>query len=238
MNRYILTDYSAYIDDSVFDYAHHGNIVFWPAVKWTDRAREDIIIFNENLDKDELMKNLHIGDKVSNENKSAIKNLIKKYWDCFCAKGARRTILDYKFAIDTGGSKPVCCGCPKYGPHEKPIIMRHITSLLANGWIEKCEGAWGSMIVLADKSHQEHNADTKKCIWRMCVLYQGLNKVTKPFEYPIPRCDGAIIVFQVGSCLIWIIIIDAYQGYHQVLVCQVYCEKGCLMLVQLLPKPR
>ena len=59
----------------------------------------------------------------------------------------------------------------------------------------------------------------------MCVSYRGLNIVTKLFEYPIPRYGNAIIIFQVGSCLIWIITIDAHQGYHQVLVRQVDREK-------------
>ena len=65
------------------------------------------------------------------------------------------------------------------------------------------------MIVLAAKPHQEHVDDLKKCVWRMCVSYRGLNHVTKPFEYPIPHCDDAIGIFQVGSCLICIITMDA-----------------------------
>ena len=65
--------------------------------------------------------------------------LIIKYWDCFCAKGARRTILDYEFVIDTGSSPPICCCRPKYSPHEKPIIMDQIASLIANNWIENPE---------------------------------------------------------------------------------------------------
>ena len=77
------------------------------------------------------------------------------------------------------------------------------------------------MIILAAKLHQEYMNDIKKCVWCMCVLYRGLNKVAKPFEYPIPRCDDAVIIFQVGSCLICIITVDVCQGYHQVLVCQV-----------------
>ena len=58
----------------------------------------------------------------------------------------------------------------------------------------------------------------QKFIWRMCVSFRGLNKVTKIFEYPIPRCDDAITIFQVGSCIIWIITVDARQGYHKVMV--------------------
>ena len=49
----------------------------------------------------------------------------------------------------------------------------------------------------------------------MCVSYCGLNKVTKPFEHPIPRCDDTIHIFQFGSCQVWVITLDARQGYHQ-----------------------
>ena len=34
--------------------------------------------------------------------------------------------------------------------------MQQIEALLKNGWIEESKGAWGSMIVLAPKPHQEH----------------------------------------------------------------------------------
>ena len=76
------------------------------------------------------MDNLKIGNTVSDTHKSEIVALIVKYWDCFCLRGARRTILDYVFAIDTGNSPPVCCCRPKYDPHEKPIIMNQIESML------------------------------------------------------------------------------------------------------------
>ena len=80
--------------------------------------------------------------------------------------------------------------------------MKLMKSLINNDWIEECEGAWGSTIVLAAEPHQEHIRDIMKFIWRMCVSFRGLNKVTKIFEYPIPRCDDAITIFQVGSNII------------------------------------
>jgi len=55
------------------------------------------------------------------------------------------------------------------------------------------------MIVLAAKPHQEDITDITKFIWRTCVSYRKLNSVTKPFEYPIPRCDDAVTIVMVGS---------------------------------------
>ena len=46
--------------------------------------------------------------------------------------------------------------------------------------------------MLAPKPPQEGISDVKDFVWRICVSYRGLNKVTNPFEYPIGRCDSAI----------------------------------------------
>ena len=72
--------------------------------------------------------------------------------------------------------------------------MKQINDLLQNKWTRECGGSWGSMIVLAVKSHQESINDIHKFVWRICVSYHGLNKVTKLYEYPIPRCDMATTI--------------------------------------------
>ncbi len=59
----------------------------------------------------------------------------------------------------------------------------------------------------------------------MCVSYRKLNSIAKPFEFPIPRCDDAIAILDTGFQFIWIISLDARQGYHQVRVRFVDREK-------------
>jgi hypothetical protein len=97
--------------------------------------------------------------------------------------------------------------------------MGHIQSLLRNDWIEECGGAWGSLIVLAPKPHQEHIDNISDFVWRMCASYRKLNSVTLPFACPIPRCDDAIDDFGDGVGRLWFVSLDAYQGYHQIRVC-------------------
>ena len=104
-------------------------------------------------------------------------------------------------------------------------MMEQIEALLKNDWIERCEGPWGSSIVLAAKPHQENVKEIDNFVWRMCVSYRKLNSITKPFEFPIPRCDDAIAIIDTGSQFIWIISLDARQGYHQVRVRMVDREK-------------
>ena len=124
-----------------------------------------------------------------------------------------------------GASHPVCCRKPTYGPHEHSIIIAQVDSLFKNDWIIECGRSWGSHVVLAVKPHQYHTDDIKKCTWRMCVSYRGLNNVTKVYEYPIPRCDMAITIVEVDSSKMWIITGDTKQGYHPISVRECDIEK-------------
>jgi len=108
-------------------------------------------------------------------------------------------IIGYQFALDTGNSKPVCCRKPAYGPYKAEIIMTFVRQLLANLWINRCKGPWGSQIISAQKPHQEHITSIDDFIWRMCVNYRALNAVTKPFQYPIPRSDDSVTFIAVGA---------------------------------------
>lgn len=85
-----------------------GQCVFKLQEKWKDSERDDIIQFNPAEDEEELHKNFKIGAAVETRIKDRILDIVRKYWDCFCSKGARRPILGYEFSINTGTHSPVC----------------------------------------------------------------------------------------------------------------------------------
>ena len=143
---------------------------------------------------------------------------IKEYWDFFVKVGAARPILGYEFGIDTGDAKPVFCKKPSYEPYESKVIVTQVDQLLNNKWIRRCGGHLRSMVVLAQNPHQEHINAIEDFVWRMCVSYRRLKAVTKPFQFPIPRCDDAITILGCGAVTIYIINLDARQRYHQVAV--------------------
>jgi hypothetical protein len=73
------------------------------------------------------------------------------------------------------------------------------------------------MLVLAPKPHQENIDDIKDFIWRMCVSFRRLNRCTKPFTFPIPRCSDAIEdLGELERILLWFISLDCCQGFHQI----------------------
>ena len=117
-------------------------------------------------------------------------------------------MFDFKFCIDTGDSKPVCCRQPSYGIHERKIMDKHIQILVP----------WDSIILLAPKPHQESFNNIKDFVWRLCISYRPLNGVTKSFKFPIPRCADNIQNFGDFSGRMYFISLDARSGYHQIRV--------------------
>ena len=46
------------------------------------------------------------------------------------------------------------------------------------------------------------------------MSYRKMNSVTKPFQFPIPHCDDAIMIMRRGVGKIFITSRDAHQGHH------------------------
>ena len=134
------------------------------------------------------------------------------------AKSPLRNVLGYEFGIDIGDYKPLCCKKPAYGIYELKIFMDQVQQLLANGWPKWYKGPGAYLIVISDKPHQEHDTNIDNFIRRICISYRKLNGVTKPFQWPIPKCDNSVTVLNVWANCIWIITLDAHQGYHQLAV--------------------
>ena len=181
-------------------------------------TRTDIRLWNTEIDQagfDSVIKlPQHMGTDICTE----LTSIIQDNWDCFYAEGARRPMLGFEFCIDTGDSPPVACRQPNYGIHEGKIMTKHVNDLKHNDHVRKCGGPWLSKIVLAPKPHQEHIQDILDFIWRFCVNYRGLNSVTLPYHYPIPRCDDALDNFGDSKGRLYFISVDAKSGYHQIAV--------------------
>ena len=174
--------------------------------------RDDVIHFDPGNDQAEFDRNFQ-PQHCPQHLQAQVTDIIKEYWDVFCEKGLRRPIRGFSFQIDTGNNPPVCCPTPRYGPHEAKIINKLIATLESNGLIEDDDGRWGAMIVLAAKPGQE-NVPVDQFKWRLCISYRKLNQVTKPYTFPIPRCDDA--VEEIGTYACFFIAVNMDSGYWQI----------------------
>lgn len=172
-------------------------------------------VYNETVDAKEFNKHLILEPDLEPDIVNRVKDFVKKYWDTFREEGVKIPIQGYKMVIDTGDTKPIAVPLPRYGMYEAPVMQKTIDRLLDFGHIRlDNKSPWGFRITLAPKPHQEDVKDIEEYIWRFCINYIQLNRVTRPSEYPIPRCDDAVMYgFGTATCFI---LLDAFSGYHQI----------------------
>ena len=84
-------------------------------------------------------------------------------------------------------------------------MTEYIEALDKNKWIRECKGAWGSMTLLAPKPNQEGVINVNDFVWRLCVSYRGLNRVTKSFMFPNSRCADSIKDFGDSNGIIFLL---------------------------------
>ena len=147
--------------------------------------------------------------------KVRFQNFLREFWDVFREGGVNIPVSGYEMDIDTGSHPPIAVKNPRYGLHESVIMNKTIAMLYDLGFIVKdVLSPWGFRITLAPKPHQDEVTDIADYVWRFCINYILLNKVTRSASYPIPRCDNAVMYgFGTATCFI---LFDAYSGYHQI----------------------
>ena len=93
-------------------------------------------------------------------------------------------------------------------------MRKLLAGLEDQGVITDDFGPYGAMIVLAAKPNQGHVHWTEY-IFRLCVSFWLLNAVTRPFQFPIPRCDDEAEKMGDAECAITA---DLDAGYWQVIM--------------------
>jgi hypothetical protein len=151
-NRCVPLDCGDDIDDDLSIFTQCGKSVRQLPAAF-ESSRTDIHHWDCVRDTPEFEKHLRIGDHVDFAARVKLETMIQKHWDVFYEAGVTQTVLGFDFAIDAGGAQPVCYRKPSCGPHESRIVLQQQEALLADGWMRKWCGPWGSLVVLASKPH-------------------------------------------------------------------------------------
>jgi hypothetical protein len=173
--------------------------------------RNDLIMHNPEVHAKEIDDNVQWRG-CPEEHRIVLRDIIEKFFDVFAQEGMQNHIRGFQFNIDTGQVKPICCKQPQCGPHKNRVITVLAEQLEKKGIIEDDHGPWGSPVVLASKPDQAH-VHWSDFVFRLCISYRNLNTVTRPFTFPITRCDKA--VERVGDAQCYITA-DLDAGYWQV----------------------
>ncbi|KAI1004419.1 hypothetical protein K3495_g3793 [Podosphaera aphanis] len=105
-------------------------------------------------------------------------------------KSLRKTDLLCKtqHRIDTGTHSPVKLAPRRYSPHQLQAI-RDFCRAHENKLIQKSKGPWAAPLHLTPKKTPTKSNEQ---IWRICVDYRELNKVTKKNAHPLPNAQDEI----------------------------------------------
>ena len=145
--------------------------------------------------------------KLSQEEASQLSQLLADYHDIFSLNGDKRGETDLvKFKIDTGDASPMKQAARRIPFASRQEIARQLDEMQNNNIIKPSESLWASPVVLVKK---------RDGTLRFCVDYRGLNCVTKPDVFPLPRiCD---LLDQLGKSK-YFTTLDLKSGYWQIKV--------------------
>ncbi len=92
----------------------------------------------------------------------------------------------------------------RYSPLELKEMQNQVQDLLKQGLIQKSTSAFGSPVLFVKK---------KDGTLRMCIDFRGLNKITIPNRYPLPRIDDLLDKLQGAKVFSSL---DLLTAYHQI----------------------
>ncbi|GJS73462.1 putative reverse transcriptase domain-containing protein [Tanacetum coccineum] len=109
-----------------------------------------------------------------------------------------------EFQIDLiPGAAPVARAPYRLAPPEMKELLEQLKELSNKGFIRPSSSPWGALVLFVKK---------KDKLFRMCIDYRELNKLTVKNRYPLPRIDGLFAQLQGSSVYSKI---DLSSGYHQ-----------------------
>lgn len=174
---------------------------------------------------DEFLRNINItlnmvdlkilkkedGIDLTNEQREALDNLLFENSDIFNEPLATTPYAEHH--IDTGSHLPVASPPYRLSPQRKLQLKAEIDNMLKNGIIVECESSWAAPVVMIPK---------KDNTIRVCIDYRGLNAITKPDHYPLPRVDDLLHEAKTTK---YMTTLDLQSGYWQIGVNPSHQEK-------------
>jgi hypothetical protein len=126
-----------------------------------------------------------LSDGLSKEQKAELLVVLRKHLTAFAVSKVDIGMCDViVHEIDTGTAKPVKVKPYRLSYAEEQEAHRQIAELVAAGRVKPCNSPWAFPVVMVPKKDGVN--------LRMCIDYRSLNKVTKPWSYPLPYIQDVL----------------------------------------------
>ena len=153
--------------------------------------------------------------------KKTLLNFVTEFHHAFCLEEGERGDTDVvRMKIDTREVRPKRQPARRMPPAVRQEVARQLQEMQDNGIIEPSKSPWASPVVLVRKRDGSH---------RFCVDYRGLNSVTIPDNFPLPRIDD--LLDQLGESK-YFSTIDLAAGFWQIRMHPLSQEKTAFVVPQ------
>ena len=172
-------------------------------------ATEEELEAHESMVYEMLKERIKRKDPLSAEQSRAFRTWVNKNHRAFNTfekhAPARAKISPMNIGVDESKiKKPVYVSRDRHNPKEREVISEHTQLMLDSGAVSPSKSEWAFPVVLVKKADGT---------LRFCVNYVGLNKVTVPDRYPLPRV-AELLQELGGNC--YFSSLDCLNAFHQI----------------------
>ena len=158
----------------------------------------------EELRKEKLKEVIGELD-LPQEEKEAFQSFLVKHHRAFCLEDGERGETELiRMEIDTGDAHPRKQRVRRLPFALRQVVAQQLRDMQEQGVVQPSKSPWASPVVLVKKRDGTH---------RFCVDYRGLNAVTKPDSFPLPRIEDLLDVLGQAK---YFSSIDLASGFWQI----------------------
>ena len=170
----------------------------------TGRMDQQRTSVQEELRKEKLKEVIGELD-LPQEEKEAFQSFLVKHHRAFCLEDGERGETELiRMEIDTGDAHPRKQRVGRLPFALRQVVAQQLRDMQEQGVVQPSKSPWASPVVLVKKRDGTH---------RFCVDYRGLNAVTKPDSFPLPRIEDLLDVFDQAN---YFSSIDLASGFWQI----------------------
>uniref|UniRef100_A0A2N9FPQ4 Uncharacterized protein n=1 Tax=Fagus sylvatica TaxID=28930 RepID=A0A2N9FPQ4_FAGSY len=170
-----------------------------------------------------------VGSKLSTIDKEQLLKLLMNNrdvfaWSVYDVSGVSPDLACHALNIGLE-HKPIAQKCRKLALERATIVLEEVEHLLASGTIQEVQyPVWLSNTVVVKKKNGK---------WRVCIDFTDLNKACPKDPFSLPRIDQLVDSASGHARLSFL---DAFQGYHQILMRTTYQKMVSKMFEHLIGK--
>ena len=139
--------------------------------------------------------------------KRQLLSLIGANRDCFAKDLSELSTTDvYHHEIKTGDAQPRRRTFYRASPTIQKAIDSQVEDLLRTGKIEPSLSEWAAPIVMVKKKSGDY---------RMAIDYRGINQITEPIHFPLPRFESVTDTISAANAKVFSTL-DLMSGYFQI----------------------